>query len=212
MDSTVTIPSLPDGIGKPAWDVARLFPNQGHWSEHEYLNLNGNHLVEFSDGCVEVLPMPTMMHQMMVLWLYGKLSEFVAPHGLGRLLVAPFRVRLWEGKYREPDLCFMLTSHASRMHELYWEGADLVLEVVSNDDRRRDLETKRIEYAQARIPEYWIVDPQQSVITVFRLLGDSYVIHGQFGVEARATSVLLPGFEIDVAAVFAITARSDQEA
>jgi len=46
----------------------------------------------------------------------------------------------------------------SRRHNKYWEGADLVKEVVSGseDDRQRDLVTKRREYAQAGIPEYWI--------------------------------------------------------
>ena len=84
MDSTITMPSFPVGIGEPAWDVARLFPNQGYWSEVEYLALNGNHLVEFSDGWVEVLPMPTMTHQLIVAWLYGRVFEFVSPQGLGR--------------------------------------------------------------------------------------------------------------------------------
>jgi Uma2 family endonuclease len=204
MDSTLVIDPQVAGIGQPTWDVARLFPNQGYWTEHEYLGLNGNYFVEFSDGCLEVLPMPTMTHQLIVLWLYGKLREFVSPPGLGQPLVSPFRVRLRDGKYREPDVLFMFVKHASRMHELFWEGADLVMEVVSNDDRRRDLETKRIEYAQAGIPEYWIVDPQQSLITVLRLDGDHYIVHGQFAPGTQATSVVLPGLTVDVAAVFAV--------
>src|SRR5437016_1271126 len=48
----------PDDDPEPAWDIARLFPAQGHWSEDEYLALNGNHLVEFSDGRIAVLPLP----------------------------------------------------------------------------------------------------------------------------------------------------------
>src|SRR5512145_2631023 len=126
MDSTITMPPFPSGIGEPAWDIARLFPNQGHWSEQEYLALNGNHLVEFSDGCVEVLPMPSMTHQLIVACLFGKISEFALAKTLGRALFSPFRIRLRDGKYREPDICFMLTAHAARMHELFWEGADLV--------------------------------------------------------------------------------------
>jgi Uma2 family endonuclease len=141
---------------------------------------------------------------MIVAWLYGKLLEFVSPQSLGRALFAPFRVRLRDGKYREPDVCFMLAEHAARMHELFWEGADLVMEVVSNDDRRRDLDVKRLEYAQAGIAEYWIVDPQQASIIVLRLEGDHYAVHGQFGSGATAASVLLPGFTVDVAAVFAV--------
>jgi Uma2 family endonuclease len=207
MDSAIAhLPKSPT-IGEPAWEVALLFPNQGYWSESEYLALDGNYLVEFSDGCIEVLPMPTMSHQLIVLWLYGKLLEFVSPRNLGRPIAAPFRVRLRDGKYREPGVSFMLAEHAARMHEMYWEGADLVMEVVSNDDPRRDLETKRVEYAQAGIAEYWIVDPQASVISVLRLEQDRYAVHGQFDIGATATSLLLPGFAIDVRGVFAAASR-----
>jgi Uma2 family endonuclease len=49
-----------------------------------------------------------------------------------------------------------------RVTDEYWEGADLVMEVVSShdEDRRRDLVVKREEYARAGIAEYWIVDPE----------------------------------------------------
>jgi Uma2 family endonuclease len=192
------------GIGEPTWDVARLFPNQGAWSEHEYLALQGNYLVEYSDGCVEVLPMPSTTHQLIVAYLYSTLAAMVGPKKLGTPLFAPMRVRLWRGKFREPDVLFMLSAHASRIAEQFWEGADLVMEVVSDDDRRRDLEVKRLDYAQAGIAEYWIVDPQQSLITVLHLVGDHYHVHGQFSPDTQATSALLAGFTVDVAAVFAV--------
>jgi Uma2 family endonuclease len=127
---------VPKGIipGEPTWDVAQLFPNQGAWSERDYLALNTNHLVEFSDGVVEFLPMPTMDHQLVALALYRLLQSFVSANKLGTVLAAPFKVRLWEGKIREPDVLFMKREHASRMSQQYWEGADLVMEVVSPDD------------------------------------------------------------------------------
>ena len=37
------------------------------------------------------------------------------------------------------------------------------------ENRKRDLVTKREEYAQASIPEYWIVDPALKTITVLQL-------------------------------------------
>jgi Uma2 family endonuclease len=195
-----TTPTNP--AGEPTWDVARLFPNQGMWSEEEYLDLKGNRLIEFSHGYVEFLPMPTTTHQMIVAWLYGELLQFVAPTKLGTVLFAPLRVKLKSGKYREPDIVFMLAAHAARILEEFWEGADLVMEVVSDDDRRRDLHTKRLEYAQAKIPEYWIVDPQQSTITVLRLEGDHYAVDGEYRPGEQARSVLLSGFVVDVTTVF----------
>jgi Uma2 family endonuclease len=47
------------------------------------------------------------------------------------------------------------------------------MEVVS-EDRVRDFATKRKDYAEARIPEYWIVDPRDRRVTVLTLQGGEY--------------------------------------
>lgn len=191
-----------DRVEEPTWEIARLFPAQGSWSVEEYLALDTNYLVEFSDGYIEVLPMPTDRHQAIVATLFLALAAF-AKKTAGTIRFAPLRVQLWPGKFREPDLVFMLAEHAGRRHEKYWEGADMVVEVVSGSevDRQRDLVTKRREYAQAGIPEYWIVDPGTERITVLKLAGDAYEEHGRFGRGAAAGSASLAGFEVLVDAV-----------
>ena len=192
----------------PAWELAHDVSPQGELSEEGYLALTTNHLVEYSHGQLEVLSMPRMSHQQIALMLVQMLLRFVESRKLGTVLFAPLRVQLWPGKFREPDIIFMRREHANRMSEAFWDGADLVVEVVSPDDRRRDLETKRREYAQAAIPEYWIVDPELQRITVLTLAGAEYFVHGEFGAGEQATSALLPGFVVDVAAVFAAADRS----
>ncbi len=190
----------------PAWEIAELYPDQGDWTVADYLDLPGNRLVEFSDGFLEFLPMPTTTHQWIVTVLLGALRQFtVGWSGLGLALPAPLRVRLRPRTFREPDIAFMLTAHKERAHEEYWEGADLVMEVPSKGAKARehDLVTKRREYARARIPEYWIVDSKLKQIEVLRLKDKSYEVHGVFKSGQRATSRLLPGFGVEVAAVFA---------
>jgi Uma2 family endonuclease len=191
-------------IPEPAWDIARLFPLQGSWSEEEYLALDGNRIVEFSDGYIEVPPMPTTSHQLMVVYLYGLLNAFVSRRGLGTALIAALPVRLRPEKFREPDVVFMLKKHARRIGEEFWQGADLVMEVVSGnkEDRRRDLVTKRKEYARAGISEYWIVDPREEHVIVLRLEGKRYKVHGSFSKGQAAVSVLLPGFSVNVNELF----------
>ena len=81
------------------------------------------------------------------------------------------------------------------------------MEIVSEskDDRERDVVEKRKDYAQAGIPEYWIVDPETETITVLTLLAGQteYAVHGEFKPGRTATSKLLDGFAVDVAACFA---------
>jgi Uma2 family endonuclease len=190
---------------EPAWEIAMLFPPQGEWTEEEYLDLtrDTNHLVEFSDGRIEVLSMPTTSHQLIVRALVDVLRAFVEPRNLGDVLFAPLRVRTRGRKFREPDVVFMLSEHADRVGEEFWEGADLVMEVVSSDpeSRERDLDKKPIDYAAAGIPEYWIVDPHTERISVLKLSDQQYEVHCDCGIGDQANSVLLEGFAVDVAKV-----------
>jgi Uma2 family endonuclease len=190
---------------EPTWEIARLFPLQGEWSEEDYLALDTNLPIELSNGQLEFLPMPTDLHQALLLFLYDMLNRFVTLNRLGTVRVSALPVRLWSGKIREPDILFMLKEHDARRLVHFWRGADLVMEIVRGDpeSRRRDLKEKRQEYAKARIPEYWIVDPRDEKIIVLRLIGKRYVVHGEFTEGMTATSHLLPGFSIDVTAAFA---------
>lgn len=201
----------PSARGEPAWDIATLFPAQGEWSEAEYLSLGTNHLVEFDRGNIEVLPMPSYWHQRIVRFLYHRLLEHVEAKKLGDVIFAPLPVRLAPGKYREPDLVFLSTARLKSLEKVP-TGADLAMEVVSEGAlaRERDLETKRVEYAAAGIPEYWTVDPELQQITVLTLVESEYRVHGVFGAGTTATSVLLEGFNVVVSDVFAAGAGPAQ--
>ncbi len=78
------------------------------------------------------------------------------------------------------------------------------MEVVSDDeeDRQRDLQTKRQEYAQAGVADYWIVDPKTETVIVLTLDGAAYRLHGEFPRGTTATSLVLPAFTLDVTALF----------
>jgi len=186
-----------------AWEVATLLPPQGHWSEEEYLWVANrtNKLVELSDRSIEVLPIPSPKHQKIVAFLYRLLFSLVEAQSLGTVLFAPLSVRLWPGKFREPDLIFIFAEHADWEEEGCWNGADLVVEVVSPSNPDHDLETKRQEYALAGIPEYWIVNPENETITVLWLDQETYVEHGLFRRGETAHSTLLDGFATSVDAV-----------
>jgi Uma2 family endonuclease len=192
--------------GEPVWELARLFPAQGAWSEEAYLALDTGQLIEYTDGYLEILPMPTLTHQRIVRYLFALLSAFITANQVGgEVLFAPLPVRLSRGKYREPDIIYLSAIRLQDVQGQYPQGSDLVIEVVSGSatDRARDLVEKRYDYAQAGIPEYWIVDPDEGVITVLRLEGEAYIEHGSFGAGQAATSHLLPGFSVVVDEVWA---------
>lgn len=183
--------------------VLSLDPLQGHWTEEQYLLLSNqtNRLIEFTDGYIEVLPMPTRRHQAISLFLLLSLLAFVRPRG-GAVYYAPLRLQVRPGKFREPDLLLVTNADDPRAQDEFWRGADLVVEIVSPDKPARDTEEKPVDYAEAGIPEYWIVNPLNDTITVLALAGEAYVEYGAFRRGERATSKLLDGFGVDVDAVF----------
>jgi Uma2 family endonuclease len=65
----------------------------------------------------------------------------------------------------------------------------VVVEVLSPSTKSTDLKEKRSEYADRRIPEYWIINPISQEITVLRLDNGVYVEVGVFrGDDAIASS------------------------
>ncbi|WP_448543811.1 Uma2 family endonuclease [Roseiflexus sp.] len=180
-----------------------LAPLQGLWTEQQYLRLTEqtNHLIEFTDGSIEVLPTPTSRHQTILLLLYERFKTAVQPIG-GKVLVAPLRLRLRPGKFREPDILLLRSAGDPRYQDAFWLGADLVVEVVSPDRPERDTEEKVRDYAEAGIPEYWIVNPLNETITVLALEEQAYALHGIFHRGQRAISKLLNGFGIEVDEIF----------
>lgn len=179
--------------------VLNLDPLQGHWSEEQYLLLSNqtNRLLEFTDGHIEVLPLPTDKHQAISRLLFFALFAFVQRLG-GTVFYAPLRVQVRAGKFREPDLLVLLDENDPRRQNAFWLGADLVVEIVSPDNPERDTEEKPLDYAATGIPEYWIVNPLKSTLSVLVLEGDSYIEHGVFQRGQHATSKLLDGFTIQV--------------
>ncbi len=102
----------------------------------------------------------------------------------------------------EPDILLVRNANAPRRQNRYWLGADVVVEIASPDDPERDMATKRADYAEAGILEYWIANPEDETITVLALAGDAYAEHGVFRRGARATAVLLEGLVASVDEVF----------
>jgi Uma2 family endonuclease len=180
-----------------------ILDRQGTWTEEEYLSLTDHttRLVEFTDGFLELLPMPTDYHQAIVQLLLYAFDAFLKPRG-GKVRIAPLRLRICKGKFREPDLLLLLSASDRRRQNRFWTGADLVVEVVSPDKPERDLVSKRQDYAAAGVAEYWIVNPSNDTILVLVLNKKRYRRLGSFARGTVARSSLLQGFEMGVDQVF----------
>lgn len=194
---------LEERVQHPAVEVAEIFPTQGQWTEDDYFALpDTNRLVELSEGRLIMPPLPTYSHQFALGELFILLHEFVNKHDLGVVCLAPFPVRLWPGKIREPDILYVSKENANRISEKYCGPPDLAVEITSLSTRPTYRRDKSIEYAQAGVQEYWLVDPEKRTIEVFILREGKYKLLGKWGPGEVAKSALLAGLEVAVDKIF----------
>ena len=125
---------------------------------------------ELIDGEHVVTPSPGTVHQSILLNLVRHLLPYLDRSGLGRMLVAPFDVKLSLFTVVVPDLVYFTADRFARaVNEKHATAApDLVVEILSPGTRRRDKGRKRAVYDREGVCEYWIVDPEGRSITALR--------------------------------------------
>ncbi|MBW3631866.1 MAG: Uma2 family endonuclease [Chloroflexi bacterium] len=159
---------------------------------------------EIIGGEMIVTPSPTANHQRVLFQLIRLLDAFVLEHGGGELFIAPFDVQLGYHDIVEPDLLFIASDQGRIPGEQHkFEGApNLVVEVISPSSRQTDRVKKMALYARSGVHEYWIVDPEQRVLVVNVLEGQTYVPVAPHG-DGWLTSRALPGLRVDPSTIFA---------
>jgi Uma2 family endonuclease len=155
---------------------------------------------EWVDGAIIEMPPVIDDHQFILGFIYRLLMDVVEARQLGRVYLAPFKMRLRaRPSGREPDLLFLSTEHIDRATPTYLDGpADMVLEVVSPESIDRDYRMKRDEYEAAGIPEYWIVDPMRQEARFYHLGEDGRYHLGPVDVDGIYTSRVVDGFRLRV--------------
>lgn len=200
-------PRIPSKIGEPAWEVTRFFPLQGQWSESDFFRVHTNQMAELVSGRLEILPMPTWLHQLIVDFLLTEIKSHLRNHQTGGVaLFAPLPAKLFAGTVREPDILYVRQENIPIDLDGYPEKIDLAMEVVSEgaEARKRDYVDKRLDYAKAGISEYWIVDPEKSLVTVLVLAGSQYRVSQECQAGETASSLLLDGLTIRIDSILAL--------
>lgn len=126
---------------------------------------------EWVEGEVVMLSPASMQHQEIKRFLLVLLSAYVEQHNVGRVLDAPFQMRLADlQRGREPDLLFIAKDHLDKLKETHLDGpADLVIEIASPESGPRDRGEKYYEYEAAGVREYWLIDPDRTQAEFYRL-------------------------------------------
>jgi Uma2 family endonuclease len=192
-------------IGDYVTEIARLFPRQGRWTEDDYFALpESSEIIELINGRLIVTPSPDTYHQDVSHGLLRPLDRFVREHQLGKVYYSPVALRLWEGSIREPDLLFLRTARFGQIGKRIIEGpVDWIAEIISPGSRKTDESEKLQEYAQAGIPEYWLLDPDAKTLRVYLLReAAAYTLVATYALGDTAKSETIEGFSVAVDVVF----------
>jgi len=126
--------------------------------------------LELVDGEVAVSPSATPNHSYTEKILSAILVTHVRSKNLGRLYGD---VDTLLGRYdvRRPDLIYFSRKRLDLVGEKAMEGPpDLCVEIISPSSRLVDRRDKFKQYAAAKIPFYWIVDPLEQTAEAFKLI------------------------------------------
>jgi Uma2 family endonuclease len=165
-------------------------------TEEEFLALpRGADRLELLDGELVLLGPDLDGTAPVVSALAGILGDWVVWRPPGVVLLAPLEIRVSPGRIVQPDLTVFLRGISGAGRPLA-ALPDLVVEVMSAR-RSHDRIVKRQIYAEAGVPEYWLVDLEERCFEVYRgaqLIGT---------VRDKLISPILPELRIDLAGVLA---------
>ncbi|MBN1421609.1 MAG: Uma2 family endonuclease [Planctomycetes bacterium] len=168
------------------------------WTYDEYCRLpDDGKRYEVLDGELCMAPAPTTRHQEQVGNLHLILGGYARATGRGSVFVSPIDVVLSPHHVLQPDLIFIAAERSAIIGDACITGPpDIVVEILSESTRRRDLVVKKEFYARFGVREYWIVDPAERRIRRLVLEGGTFAARGEAG--AASSSDLLPDLSIAV--------------
>jgi Uma2 family endonuclease len=163
---------------------------------------------ELIRGEVHLTPAPTTRHQFIVMNLAKSLSYYLDTNSSGEIAIAPLDVRLTSDTAVQPDLIFISNAKAGIILEEFIAGSpDLVVEVLSPSTAAHDRATKLALYADAGVPEVWVIDPQAKTVEVLKLEGSKYLVDSILAGSQTLSSTRFPGWKLALKNLFDFRGR-----
>ena len=191
-------------------DINQLDVN-GFYTYADYLTWRFKERVELFKGkLMKMSPAPSFSHQDISGELFGNLYNFLKNKPC-KVISAPFDVRLKDSKKPvtdsdfntvvQPDLTVICD--LEKIDERGCKGSpDLVVEILSAGNSKKEMGIKFDLYEENKIPEYWIVEPANQTILVYYLKGEKYINERPLSVDAKIQSKLFPELDFKLKDIF----------
>ena len=178
----------------------------------DYLTWQLKERVELIRGRIfKMSPAPNLRHQKIAGALFYEIFDFLKNNPC-QVFHAPFDVRLpMPGNKRtggkidtvvQPDI--VIVCDESILDEQGCNGApDIVIEILSPGNTKKEMKDKFELYQHAGIPEYWLIDPEHAFILIYSLNEQGqYIGSSPFTDESTLSSAVLKGFRLPLKKLF----------
>ena len=177
-----------------------------HVSYEEFLKIirESENRYEYIDGQIYLLASPKFKHQKIVMDLAVIFSSWFQNKGC-QPLSSPFDVTLYkedEPNVVQPDLMVICDQENIADDDTYQGTPSLVVEVLSESTRSKDIIKKMDLYMQSGVEEYWIVNPFSEEVNIYNFKEREIGKIMSYRNDEIAKSFAFPGLEISLSGVF----------
>lgn len=181
----------------------------GMYSYADYLKWTIGERFEIIKGKLfKMSPAPKRVHQKILGIIFTRIFNLLNGERC-EVYSAPFDVRLpVKSKKNEdiftvvqPDICVICDRE--KLDDLGCIGApDLVIEILSKGNSKKELQNKYEVYEESGVKEYWVINPHHENMIVYTLVNGSYMPSRLLTRGDSVTTEILPGFELDLEGLF----------
>jgi Uma2 family endonuclease len=194
----------------------------GTYSYADYLKWQFEERLELIRGKIlKMSPGPNLKHQDISRELCRGFSVFFQRTQPCRFFNAPFDVRLYDRKKSlkankdiytvvQPDI--LVVCDTKKLDEKGCLGApDLIIEILSLGNSKREMKIKYELYEEAGVREYWLVYPYEESVTKFILNEkEKFEYAGQYANDDIISASIFPELSIDLTEIF-INYNTDED-
>lgn len=147
---------------------------------------------------------PSPKHQETVAELIFLLKTYLKANPNGRIFPAPTDVFLDENNNIQPDISFVSEARDFLVDDKngILGTPDLIMEIISPGNVRRDRVTKMELYERFAVREYWLIDPNNRTVEIYVMRENRYAEHQFLEAEGKAISTVMTGFELEIKDLF----------
>lgn len=182
----------------------------GKYTYADYLTWPEGERWEIIDGVPSMQAAPTWQHQAISVELASQFNTQLKGKPC-RVFAAPFDLCIPESNERDEEISniiaqpdIVVVCDESKLRKTGYFGVpDLIIEISSPSTARKDKLLKFNKFEKAGVKEYWIVEPENKLISVFTLQENKR--YGRPEVYAQDHTIkvsILPELEIDLNSVF----------